>query len=358
MESQSSVRCSFYKKEQNLIHKNLEIYNILTNKNNCLRFLNDKSLLLNANCENSHNQQYKDKLKNNQKISSNKVFYLLLRLYQCITSQRLREKISVIQPFYPFHKFKVMWDVLNLIANVYFFIFIPLKITYNLKMHQNQYSIIFSLILATDIFINFNTSYYSKGLLITDRTQICYKYFKKRFFLDLIAIIPLFTTDEFRIAPYSEDQLDNQNISESQSIFYLLFFIRLPFLSDLKKRLEQKLFFQRKMMYIISLTDLLTTVLFLAHIFTCIQVKIALVRQGEGDPNTWINQLFPGITNIYKQYLYAYYFVTMTMTTVGYGDVHPYNDLEYFTTICMMYVSSGIFAYTVGQIINKQGNNK
>jgi hypothetical protein len=39
--------------------------------------------------------------------------------------------------------------------------------------------------------INFNTGYYDKGILITDRRMIINKYFKETLFLDLCSTIPI-----------------------------------------------------------------------------------------------------------------------------------------------------------------------
>ncbi len=38
------------------------------------------------------------------------------------------------------------------------------------------------------------------------------------------------------------------------------------------------------------------------------------------------------------------------MTTVGYGDVHPYTPMEWLYAFFAMLVACGVFAYTVGNI--------
>ena len=46
--------------------------------------------------------------------------------------------------------------------------------------------------LIVDILFNFNTGYYTKGLLILDRNKIVIHYLKKRFISDLIIITVYF----------------------------------------------------------------------------------------------------------------------------------------------------------------------
>jgi hypothetical protein len=51
-----------------------------------------------------------------------------------------------------------------------------------------------------------------------------------------------------------------------------------------------------------------------------------------------------------RQYIVALYWATMTLTTIGYGDVTARTDAEsVFMTICMI-VSSALYAYTIGEV--------
>jgi hypothetical protein len=65
-----------------------------------------------------------------------------------------------------------------------------------------------------------------------------------------------------------------------------------------------------------------------AHWIACVFWKIAVL---EGLPNSWVSQ-FPGLAArpIYEQYTLSMYWAVATVTTLGYGDVHPITFPEYF----------------------------
>ena len=48
--------------------------------------------------------------------------------------------------------------------------------------------------------------------------------------------------------------------------------------------------------------------------------------------------------------MYAYYFSTVTMVTVGYGDILPVNTLEIMMCTLNIFLACGVFGYSMNMI--------
>lgn len=65
---------------------------------------------------------------------------------------------------------------------------------------------------------------------------------------------------------------------------------------------------------------------------------------------TWIRDNQLENDSIWTLYNNAFYWATMTMVTVGYGDITPKNNYEMIYANCIMFLSSCVFAYSMNSI--------
>lgn len=92
----------------------------------------------------------------------------------------------------------------------------------------------------------------------------------------------------------------------------------------------------------------LVVVLFINHILACLWIFAASLS----DQN-WINaRLGADVEEQSKAdlYLMSFYFVTTTVTTVGYGDINPSNGIERIFSIIMLFVGVMWFATISGSL--------
>lgn len=54
--------------------------------------------------------------------------------------------------------------------------------------------------------------------------------------------------------------------------------------------------------------------------------------------------------DLFIKYLYSYYFTTVTMVTVGFGDISPQNDIEIGVSVGLMFISCVVFGYIMNKI--------
>ena len=81
------------------------------------------------------------------------------------------------------------------------------------------------------------------------------------------------------------------------------------------------------------------------HSIACIWVRIGLE-----DENTWIDERNLERSDMTMLYITAIYWVTATLTTVGYGDVKSQITKEYVYTMFTEFVGIGFFSFIMGSI--------
>ena len=91
-------------------------------------------------------------------------------------------------------------------------------------------------------------------------------------------------------------------------------------------------------------------IFYLNHIMACIFFLIGDLEFKNGR-KSWLE-----VDNVYTEdpsvaYLYAFYWSLMTITTIGYGDVHPISPAGRFFGLIAMVIGATVFAYGVTNVL-------
>lgn len=243
----------------------------------------------------------------------------------------------------PYHRRYRIWETFLVLLVIYTAWVSPFEFGF-LKQPQSPLSICDNVVngfFAVDIVLTFFVAYLDKAtyLLIDDHKKIAWKYASSWLALDIISTIPTELARKISPKPL-----------QSYGFFNMLRLWRLRRVSALFSRLEK----DRNYNYFgVRCAKLLCVTLFAVHSAGCFYYLIAARYH---DPHrTWIgaalgdNFLEQGI---WRRYVTSIYWSITTLTTVGYGDLHPVNTREMIFDIFYMLFNLGLTAYLIGNMTN------
>ncbi|KAF8102815.1 hypothetical protein N665_0194s0028 [Sinapis alba] len=190
---------------------------------------------------------------------------------------------------------------------------------------------------AIDIIMTFFVAYLDKSsyLLVDDQKLIAFKYLRSWFFLDLISTIP--------------SEVAMKISSQSYGLFNMLRLWRLRRVGALFARLEK----DRKFDYFwVRCAKLICVTLFAVHCAACFYYLMA--ARNHDPAKTWIGASNENFLeeSLGIRYVTSMYWSITTLTTVGYGDLHPVNTKEMIFDIFYMLFNLGLIAYLIGNMTN------
>lgn len=271
--------------------------------------------------------------------------------------------------------FRQCWDLCSLIAVIYCTFMVPYDMTFDPPASAGVSSAIdmsVEVFFMTEILLNFFTSYINEdGVEIKSKFLIIAQYGLSWLPIDTVSSVP--SEIIRRIATADGLSADgSMSILESLRILRILRLTKLLRLLRIANFMEQIEFSFPSLRTVIGLFRLLFLMGTIAHMQACIFYYIASTNIG----NSWVSKLhfdccdpmmdtftayslktddiscmddvvMPDLSSLYAN---AIYWSFTTLTTVGYGDIVPCNEMEMLFATAAMVVGSALFAYIVGNI--------
>jgi voltage-gated potassium channel Kch len=201
-------------------------------------------------------------------------------------------------------------------------------------------------IFAIDIIICFCSAYEDENEdLVHDKWIIAKGYLKSWFFIDIISIVP--------IAEFLETS-NFASLARIARLPKLYRLIKMFKLIRLLKVIKERNTISKYLNEVLKLSVALERLVFfcfifvvLVHIVACFWVILASF---EDDPNNFIFRNNLTNSDDTEQYVAAFYFTTVIVTTIGYGDITVRTPIE--QVFCIFLLITGVvgFSFAIGSL--------
>ncbi|WCJ29707.1 Potassium channel AKT1 [Euphorbia peplus] len=256
------------------------------------------------------------------------------------SNRRVKLKSFIISPYDPRYR---IWETFLVVLVIYTAWVSPFEFGF-LEKPEGPLSIADNVVngfFALDIFLTFFVAYLDKAsyLLVDNQKRIAWKYVRTGFIFDVISTIPTELARKISSQPF-----------KSYGWFNMLRLWRLRRVSSLFSRLEK----DRNFNYFwVRCAKLVCVTLFAVHCAGCFYYLIA--ARYKNPENTWIGSSLGENfleQSIWIRYVTSIYWSITTLTTVGYGDLHPVNTREMIFDVFYMLFNLGLTAYLIGNMTN------
>ena len=208
---------------------------------------------------------------------------------------------------------------------------IPLDICFTQDL-EHQFQSFLAFFLTFDILISMNTSYFNKGFIVKERKIIITHYFAHELISDLITMCAC-------VADLRDYKF--------YSLFKMIFFLRWTKLEKISLRLQEK--FKIGLKVHTSVMDLINLIFFsfyILHVFACFWYYMTTLSE-EIESKNWVNTNNLQDESLITKYFYSFYWSSVTIMTVGYGDIVATNLAEVIYSSFTVFFGCGLFAYFI-----------
>ncbi|MGL4498283.1 MAG: ion transporter [Planktothrix sp.] len=247
--------------------------------------------------------------------------------------------LSRMRSLHPESRLLIIWEALIVLVTLYNCFTIPFRMAFNATISDNWFSLdgFVDLILIIDIFLRFHIGYIKEGEVIKDKNQISQHYRNTDFKSNVIASLPL-------------DILVYLFLPKASLILIGLCriprLLRFPQCFLIFRKWENNVYFNSA---VIRMFELLFIVFLIDHWIACLWFFIGNSTGQSGE--SWLQSNNLQLENTTTQYLYSFYWSITTLTTIGYGDITPQNNIELIFTFVVMLLGVSLYAFVIGNVV-------
>lgn len=251
----------------------------------------------------------------------------------------------------PESKIKLTWDFVIFFYLIILSLLLPFRLAFIPMEEENELwnvlDVLSTTLFSVDIIIISCSGYYdAEENLILSHSRIFKNYIQGWLLFDIIAVFPF-------------DAILNSttNLIHAAQFAKIYKLIRLTKLIRLFKIIKETTRFGRQFLELgpgfNRLLYSLLGMIFFCHIASCFWYMLADFNE---DYDSWIFYYKCFDFSIFEKYIICFYYVSLTIITVGYGDITPKNTYERVMACFLMFCGAFFYSLTIGNLTSSLNN--